>query len=54
MCDTSRRSLLLGAAALTGLRPSASGQQAAAADPAGKRVYFHEGDIAKEGHCING
>lgn len=57
MCDTPRRSLILGAAALSGLRASASGQTpapASAADPVADRVYFHEGDIEKEGHCNNG
>jgi glyoxylase-like metal-dependent hydrolase (beta-lactamase superfamily II) len=50
MCDTNRRSLLLGAAALTALRP-ASGQEA---DPLATGVYFHEGDFVKYGHCNNG
>ncbi len=52
MCDISRRNLLLASAAFA---------QAARADdeinvPVSliKDVYFHQGDIAHQGHCNNG
>jgi glyoxylase-like metal-dependent hydrolase (beta-lactamase superfamily II) len=63
MCDFSRRSLILGAAALTGL--AADAQDAPPQQPAGDSeinkpvpvapgVYFHQGDIEHQGHCNNG
>jgi cyclase len=61
MCDSiHRRSLLSGVAALAGLgRKTATAQQPSVSkvnvvDPLSTGIYFHEGDIAKEGHCNNG
>ncbi|HZU28985.1 MAG TPA: MBL fold metallo-hydrolase [Bryobacteraceae bacterium] len=63
MCDFSRRSLIFGAAALTGL--AADAQDAPPQQPVGDSeinkpvsvapgVYFHQGDIEHQGHCNNG
>src|SRR5579884_2730561 len=62
MCDFSRRSLLLGAAALTGIAADAqdtspqpaSGSEINKVVPVAKDVYFHQGDIDHQGHCNNG
>jgi len=63
MCDFTRRNLLLGAGAVTGLAPDgAHGQpnQTPSADainkvdPVAAGVYFHQGDIEHQGHRNNG
>jgi cyclase len=61
MCDVSRRSLLLGTAALAALAGDPTqAQEAVASDPVNKvdpiapGVYFHQGDIKGQGHCNNG
>jgi glyoxylase-like metal-dependent hydrolase (beta-lactamase superfamily II) len=61
MCDVSRRSLLLGTAALAALATEPVQAQDAAAksrvnqvDSLAPGVYFHEGDLAGAGHCNNG
>ena len=60
MCDTRRREILIGGAALLGLSMKEAKAIVAATKPeVGKvdqlasEIYFHEGDISK-GHCNNG
>ncbi len=58
MCDVTRRGLLLGAAAAAGI--SAATQEPTPADAVNKvdtlanGVFFHQGDIERQGHCNNG
>lgn len=55
MCDVNRRSVLLGTtAALAALAPKPASAAVNVVDPVATGIWFHEGDIAKEGHCNNG
>jgi cyclase len=57
MCDIKRRSLLLGTATAIAAAAQDSSKRTAGVnvvDPVTEGVYFHEGDIQKEGHCNNG
>lgn len=56
MCDVKRRSLLLGAAVLASAAQETGKRTAGVntVDPVTEGVYFHEGDIEKEGYCNNG
>jgi len=62
MCQVTRRELLAGGAALLSLvaEAEASPAKARAALEIGKvdevapNIYFHEGDLARKGHCNNG
>jgi len=59
MCNTTRRSILAGGAALLGLSMTEARKLVAATpeigkvDPIGTDIYFHEGNLAL-GHCNNG
>src|SRR5262245_12731081 len=59
MCDTTRRKMLAGGAALLGLSMTEAKAIVSAkpeigkVDPIGTDVYFHEGNLAL-GHCNNG
>jgi cyclase len=60
MCDTGRREILIGGAALLGLSMkeaksivAATGPEVGKVDQLAAELYFHEGDLAK-GHCNNG
>lgn len=56
MCDVNRRALLLGTAALAAAaqEQNKGTSKINVVDPVTDGVYFHEGDIQKEGHCNNG
>lgn len=60
MCQVSRRELLVGSIALSGLLPERAEAETKVHVEVGKvdevapNVYFHEGDLEKQGHCNNG
>jgi cyclase len=63
MCDFTRRNLLLGttlAAGLSGAEAQESSAQPKSASevneavPVAKDIFFHQGDIERQGHCNNG
>jgi cyclase len=62
MCDFTRRNLLLGATLAAGAGAEGakqSGQPTASGEvnvpiPVAKDVFFHQGDIDRQGHCNNG
>lgn len=57
MCDIKRRSLLLETTAALAAAAQDKGKRTDAVnvvDPVTEGVYFHVGDIQKEGHCNNG
>jgi glyoxylase-like metal-dependent hydrolase (beta-lactamase superfamily II) len=62
-CDVTRRNLLLGTAAVTGIAVGRAQQQPASVAPADEMnkvailsdgAYFHQGDLEHQGHCNNG
>jgi glyoxylase-like metal-dependent hydrolase (beta-lactamase superfamily II) len=52
MCDVTRRNLLLSTAVFAGAAKAAD--EVNQAVPIAKDVYFHQGDIERQGHCNNG